>query len=339
VQDANGAPVSGAKVYVYQAGTTTLATTYSDAALTTPNTNPIIADTAGRFVAYLASGQSYKFTIQTAAGVAIRTVDNVQAIPAASGNLDVTGVAGEALLAGDVVYLSDGSGGLVAGKWYKADADNTYSSTLPTVGIVPAAMASGASGTVRLAGRVTALSSLVVGSTYYISATAGTITTSAPTNARLLGSADSATSLVLQINTAAASVPITALTGTWTAVSFSAGDFTGSGSMTWTVEAGDVTAFRYLKIGKTLWVSFYIVTTTIAGTPSTALQIKIPGSYAAATAMLVPVLLTDNGTRATGYASVVADATVITVSRTDQANYGASTNQTNVYGQIAFEIK
>ena len=47
--DENGAPLSGAKYYFYLSGTTTPATVYSDAGLTTPHTNPVIADSAGRF--------------------------------------------------------------------------------------------------------------------------------------------------------------------------------------------------------------------------------------------------------------------------------------------------
>jgi hypothetical protein len=204
VLDSNGDPVSGARVEVYQAGTVIAAPTYADAALATPNPWPIVADSAGRFVAFVPSGQSFKVIYKDAAGAVLKTVDGVAAIPSSTGNLDILGVAGEALLAGDVVYLSDGSGGLTAGKWYKADADNTYSSTLPTVGMVPAALAADATGTIRLAGKVENLSALVVGSTYYISARAGEMTAVAPANSRSLGSADTATSLILAIQLAAA---------------------------------------------------------------------------------------------------------------------------------------
>lgn len=81
VFDSNGDPVSGGLVYTYTAGTTTPVATYSDVSLLVPNANPIVADSSGRFVAYLTPGLSYKFAYQTSAGVAIRTVDNILAMP------------------------------------------------------------------------------------------------------------------------------------------------------------------------------------------------------------------------------------------------------------------
>lgn len=47
--DASGDPYSGGKLYIYDAGTTTERTTYSDSDLAVANTNPLIADSAGRF--------------------------------------------------------------------------------------------------------------------------------------------------------------------------------------------------------------------------------------------------------------------------------------------------
>src|ERR1700748_1432199 len=46
--DNNGKPLSSGKVYFYVPSTTTPKTTYSDINLTTPNTNPVILDAAGR---------------------------------------------------------------------------------------------------------------------------------------------------------------------------------------------------------------------------------------------------------------------------------------------------
>jgi hypothetical protein len=339
ILDDNGDPVSGCQIHVYEAGTATLATTWSDAALAVPNTNPVICDAAGRAVIYLASGASYKFTIEDAAGAVIRTVDGVQAIPSSSGNLDILGVAGESLLAGDVVYLSDGSGGLVAGKWYKADADHTYASTLPTVGMVPSPLAASATGTIRLAGKVEGLAALVVGSTYYISSTAGEMTTVAPGNQRLLGSADSVTSFVLQINTAAPTVPMSALTGTWTEVAHDGANFTQSGAGTWVVEAGDQKTFAYQARGKSVLIAFDIWTSTTTAVMGNQLRIAIPGGYTAKRIVSTPIRVTDNGTPAIGYAQVEAAGTAINCYLVAGGNWAVGANNVAVQGQIEIEIE
>lgn len=202
--DSNGNPISGGKLCTYVAGTTTPVATYTDSGLTIPNSNPITADTAGRFTAYLTPGTSYKFiyqnsdgTVATCNGTVIKTVDNVSAMPASTSNQDIIGTAGEALTAGQAVYLSDGSGAKTAGQWFKADSGNTYSSSLATaVGMAPSAINSLATGTIRLGGLVSGLSSLTIGTKYYIGA-AGALTSSAPANVRVLGAADTTSSLVL----------------------------------------------------------------------------------------------------------------------------------------------
>lgn len=66
VEDLNGVAVSGAKIYFYKAGTLTLQTAYTDAALTTPAANPVIADSAGYYDAYLKPGLSYDIVVKSA---------------------------------------------------------------------------------------------------------------------------------------------------------------------------------------------------------------------------------------------------------------------------------
>lgn len=78
--DNNGTPLSGGKVYTYAAGTTTPRTTYTTSAGTTPHTNPIILDSAGRVPGgqvWVQSTLSYKFVVETSAGVLIGTYDNI----------------------------------------------------------------------------------------------------------------------------------------------------------------------------------------------------------------------------------------------------------------------
>lgn len=91
--DDNGAIVPGGKIYVYLTGTSTPATVYADAALTTPLSNPVIADAAGRLTIYLPTG-SFKFIVKTAADVLIRTVDPVQATEANQGDLGIAFIFG-----------------------------------------------------------------------------------------------------------------------------------------------------------------------------------------------------------------------------------------------------
>lgn len=202
--DDNGNPLVAGQLFTYAAGTTTPLATYSDVNLAVANQNPVVLDGAGRAVVYLTPA-SYKFVLKTSAGVTLWTADSVSATPPFNVDLDVQGVAGETLTAGQVAYLSDGSGSKTVGRWYLGDADFTYASSLASViGMVPATIASGDTGSIRLLGRVTGLSGLTVGTSYYISATAGALTSTAPTNARFVGAADSTTSLVMGPSTAPA---------------------------------------------------------------------------------------------------------------------------------------
>ncbi len=69
--DENGDPLAGAQLYTYLSGTTTPAAVYSDAALTVPHSNPVIADSGGVFDAiFLDPDVTYRFKLDDA--------DNVQ---------------------------------------------------------------------------------------------------------------------------------------------------------------------------------------------------------------------------------------------------------------------
>lgn len=74
--DNNGLPLSSGFVYTYLAGTTTPATTYSNAAGSVTNTNPIRLDASGRCSIWL-GGLTYKIIVQNSAGVTIYTQDSI----------------------------------------------------------------------------------------------------------------------------------------------------------------------------------------------------------------------------------------------------------------------
>jgi hypothetical protein len=74
--DANGNPLAGAKIYTYETGTTTPLTTFTTSALSVANTNPIIADAAGRYGPIYTDGAvAVKVVITTAADVTVDTLD------------------------------------------------------------------------------------------------------------------------------------------------------------------------------------------------------------------------------------------------------------------------
>lgn len=94
--DNNGVPLTGGLLYVYTAGTTTPATTYTTSSGTVANTNPIVLDSAGRTPneVWVAGGVLYKFVLKTSTGVTIGTYDNIPSIddPTAFNNIiTVTG--------------------------------------------------------------------------------------------------------------------------------------------------------------------------------------------------------------------------------------------------------
>lgn len=96
-----------------------------------------------------------------------------------------------------------GSNTLTAGLWYLTDADFAVSSTTcQSIGMAVSAIPINTAGTIRLAGLATTASAVVVGSTYYVSATAGGITTTAPALARVVGVADTTSTLILAATSA-----------------------------------------------------------------------------------------------------------------------------------------
>lgn len=78
--DNNGIPLSGGKIYSYEAGTTTPLATYTSSSGNIAHTNPIILDSSGRVPAggeIWNALQLYKFVLKTSANTIIATYENV----------------------------------------------------------------------------------------------------------------------------------------------------------------------------------------------------------------------------------------------------------------------
>lgn len=77
--DTNGDPLDGGKLYTYQAGSLTPATTWTSFAKSQPNTNPVIMDESGRARVWLDGSTAYRMILRTAGDVTVWDVDNIEA--------------------------------------------------------------------------------------------------------------------------------------------------------------------------------------------------------------------------------------------------------------------
>jgi hypothetical protein len=86
----NGVPAAAATITVYQSGTTTPVTIYTDAALTQPAGNPITCDANGEAAFYASTAFALRFLVKTSGGTTVRDLDPVYVVPVLTG-LTATG--------------------------------------------------------------------------------------------------------------------------------------------------------------------------------------------------------------------------------------------------------
>lgn len=99
--------------------------------------------------------------------------------------------------------------------------------------------------------------------------------------------------------------------GAWITAAFSAGDFT-SNTGSWTVASGDVLFIKYFLLGRMMYFSCYLQTTTIAGGPA-ALRISNAqwGGFTSTNDTQIPCRVKNGGTYAVGLLAAGAAGTVL----------------------------
>ena len=118
--DNNGVPLNGGLIYQYQAGSSTLLTTYTTVNGNVANTNPIVLDSSGRppNEIWMQTGYSYKFIIQTSTGTTLQTLDNLYPIlqnaPAVSSSIP-----------SGLIAIWSGSIGSIPSGWVLCDGTNS----------------------------------------------------------------------------------------------------------------------------------------------------------------------------------------------------------------------
>jgi hypothetical protein len=118
--DNNGVPLNGGLIYQYQAGSSTLLTTYTTVNGNVANANPIVLDASGRpsNEIWMQTGYSYKLVIQTSSGSTLQTLDNLYPIlqnaPAVS-----------ATIPSGLIAIWSGSIGSIPSGWVLCDGTNS----------------------------------------------------------------------------------------------------------------------------------------------------------------------------------------------------------------------
>lgn len=127
--------------------------------------------------------------------------------------------------------------------------------------------------------------------------------------------------------------------GAWIAVAFLATNYTATGT-TWTVTNAQQVTLKYMLIGTTLFVTFYINTSTVGGATAN-LFLTLPLNASSTVTAYGTCSYNDNGTYGTG---VILAATGTTSPQLKlMKNLGGSVNWSNssaltIAGQIAFEV-
>ena len=128
--------------------------------------------------------------------------------------------------------------------------------------------------------------------------------------------------------------------GSWVDVPTDGSAFTGSSAMTWTVEAGDQVNVRYMLVNKTMFINVRVDSSTVGGTLSNILRMRLPNNFTVARSCSGPCLIYDNSssTAVLGQMRALKDGMLVEFIRFDTANYSASTNATSIVGQLAIEV-
>lgn len=361
--------LSGGKLCTYQAGTTTPLATYSDSALTSANSNPIVMNSAGRWTSngatetnvYLLK-QSYKFILLTAGsdgtcatGTTLWTADNVP------GGYDAS-----VLIAGTLATARLGSG--TADNTKVLRGDSTWSTPWTVISTTSTGtqndFAPGlVNNTILYCNNASLLTINGIAAGYdgemlqIVSASTGQVdlahqnTGSLAAN-RLSNIATSAnTSLAAGVGTALYVYRTTSSRwlllqheqGAWITPAFAAGNYTGGGAQTWTLQSGDVSINKYYLRGRQLFWQLTLNTTSVGGTANPELRAAIPGGFSAVVNNDPQwIRFTDNSgafsatpglgyVQAAGYASFYKDGTAT-------LNWTASADNTVIQATLWCEV-
>ena len=127
-----------------------------------------------------------------------------------------------------------------------------------------------------------------------------------------------------------------AVVGEWTNIAYNAGNFTGNGGMTWTVDVGDQVGLAYMIIGKTCWVRFTLNGTTVGGVASSQLLLDLSGIPLTAVVNSSAIVRCYNaGVDGAGLAEIVGSQVRLSLFT---GNWTLVANNTSIQGSLMFTL-
>lgn len=130
--------------------------------------------------------------------------------------------------------------------------------------------------------------------------------------------------------------------GAAVSVTYSSGNFTADGSMTWTVESGDVVFNNFKLIGTIVEWWLRLQTTTVGGTPDFGLRVTIPNGFTGVDQLFGDMCFAGDNTSAfvPGSLRPITNATYLQIIKDlgSGGNWTASTNNTYVTFHIRFRV-
>lgn len=126
----------------------------------------------------------------------------------------------------------------------------------------------------------------------------------------------------------------------WINIPYDAANFTGNGTITWTVDAGDQTDFSYKIVdGNLVILNIRVENTDLSGAGN-ILSITLPAAITPKKGLAGPALIIDAGTvNPGGFFSIAAGVAAVTFVRNDFANFTVTAgDNTGVFVIIPYEI-
>lgn len=322
--DNSGAPLNGGKLNAYEAGTTTRQDTYSDSSLSTANTNPVVLDSAGRASIFLKNA-AYKFVLTDSSDVTIWTVDNyyppsyvatqavdptiVTTTSTGTQNNFAPGIAGSAA---PLTILRCNNSALltITGFDDGVDGQRLQLVSIGTGQVDLAHQNTGSDAANRLINFATSRDTPLaagVGTAEYV----------------YDGTTDR-WRLVQHEQGAYVSIP------------FSAGNYTGTGSMTWTVSGSNQKTLAYYLHGRSVKIIASIEATSVGGTLSSGLQITVP--FTSSAIVSTGAFIIDNSVGSAANVGVASGGTGIVFGKVT-GNMSTASGTTYVYGEIEVPVQ